>query len=199
MTNFVICFFPQFLQASLEVFDGIGMAPRATSVGLHDLPSPASMNLDLPSPAMMNIDLPSPATMNIDLPSPATTNIDLPSTSTTSVSSDDSQFCRSPTPTGSSSFEQHTYSLVQCKKRKPAAENTASKDLLSAALSRLSTPGTVEDEFSTFGKMVAHEIRSLSKDNPMQTKIVKKLISEAIFLGSMNNLTINSQIVNVDK
>ena len=69
--------------------------------------------------------------------------------------------------------------------------------MINAALHRLSVPRNEEDEFSSFGKTIGFELKSINRQNALQAIIAKKLMYEIVFLASTNKLSTDSHIVNV--
>lgn len=108
------------------------------------------------------------------------------------------QAIQSPTLTSRYSNDHVASSAFRGKKRNIGAHCTAPEEkTLSAALMRLSAPKRAEDQFSSFATMLAVELRSLNKENPLQVKIAKRLINEIMFLAATNTLSVHSKVVNV--
>ncbi|XP_018016388.1 uncharacterized protein LOC108673117 isoform X2 [Hyalella azteca] len=82
---------------------------------------------------------------------------------------------------------QKTSNLTQ-KKRKIDPTD----ELIQVALSKLTEKKNDDDDLSAFGVVVATQIRNMNKT---QATISRKLINDALFMGSMNMLETNSRIV----
>ena len=150
----------------------------------------------------MDVELPSYLATPRATPSPSVTpvpssHLSFPSTSATPITPEELESTRIPTPTGRHANEPFDTFPRRGKKIKFSDENTLPKELVNAAIERLVTPKPADDELATFGKLIGQELKTLEQESPMQATIAKKLIHDVMFMGSMNNLTMDTQICTV--
>ena len=85
---------------------------------------------------------------------------------------------------------------ISCQKRK-LGDSNSSKTLINAALERIACPRVQEDQFTVFGKLIGIQLKNITEDDLQQGKLAQKIINDTLFLASMKQLTIDSQIVTV--
>ena len=101
-----------------------------------------------------------------------------------------------PFPEASTPFPDHittppfvsTPTTQITQERKPDDANDAAM--------ALSSPSEEDNEFISFGRYVGFELQKIYTETPNQSKIAKELISEVIFLASMDMLNVNSYVIN---
>ena len=150
--NFFI-FFLQSQQCLLGVTD-------AAAELANEIPTPSA------TPALSATPTPSTTPTQSVTPRPSSP-LNFPSTSTTPIPPPEFETFRTPTPTDRLSNEPSGTLSVRGKKRKAGDDNLLPKQLVNAAIERLGTPKTADDEISTFGKMIGHELRILKEEMPL--------------------------------
>ena len=130
------------------------------------------------SPALTRVPIPTTTSAVASIPTPVITPI--PTPTPTLISS-------SPSPTPSGSTDDRRRTKVKGKKR---AIHDNSNELMEAALVELRSSGG-PNKFTAFGQSVANDLESFEHE---QAIIAKKIINEAMFLGALGKLTINSTV-----
>ncbi|KAF2366566.1 MADF domain [Trinorchestia longiramus] len=98
--------------------------------------------------------------------------------------------------TGEEGFCADTHTAAGNRPLKKKARLDPTGELLRLAMSKIASPHnepSTEDDDSRFGKVVADELRNMSAS---QKCFTKKVINEAIFLGSMGAMDPSAHVVN---
>lgn len=76
--------------------------------------------------------------------------------------------------------------LQQARNASMSKRKHVDEELISIARQRLLNPPAAEDQFDSFGKTIAHKLRSLPRE---QRIIAEKLFSEVLYEAELGNLT----------